>query len=70
MTRRCNKCKRTLAIELFSWLSGSPPSPAGVCDYCLKRKVEPTEEPADEANGPEDDAAEEEEEAGEEQEGG
>jgi len=37
MTRKCNKCKKTLPIELFSWMSGKsrPMKPVGVCDYCL-----------------------------------
>jgi len=42
-TLRCNRCKTTLPIELFSWMSGKsrPMQVVGVCDYCLGLKQRP-----------------------------
>ena len=49
MTRKCNRCKRQLSLELFNWLSGKsrPMLPVGVCDYCLGIKQEPSVDEAD-----------------------
>ena len=46
---RCNKCKKQLSLELFSWMSGKsrPMLPVGVCDYCLGIKQEPLVKKAD-----------------------